>query len=156
LWAIPKELEMTLNIREAVPDDLAHVHQMIGLLARHHGDEVRISLETLQRQVFDLGLARIFVAAEEEGLVGYALLLRRPNLVTGGAGHDINHLFVMEWRRKAGIGRALIAAARAAALAEGSEMLTIGTRWANLGAQSAYRDMGLEELTYGPRFRVAL
>ena len=147
---------MTLNIRKAVPDDLPQVHEMIGLLARHHGDETTISLQTLHRQVFELGLARIFVAAEEEGLVGYALLLTRPNLVTGGVGHDINHLFVMEWRRKAGIGRALIAAARAAAQAEGSEMLTIGTHWKNLGAQSAYRDMGLEEVTYGPRFRVAL
>jgi GNAT superfamily N-acetyltransferase len=156
LWANPKEREMTLNIREAVPDDLAQVHEMIGLLARHHGDEALISLETLQRQVCDLGLARVFVAGEVEGLVGYALVLRRPNLVTGGVGHDINHLFVMEWRRKAGIGRALISLARSVALAEGSEMLTIGTHWKNLGAQRAYRDMGLEEVTYGPRFKVAL
>lgn len=146
---------MTLMIREAVPDDLAQVHEMIGLLARHHGDEPTISLETLRRQVCDLGLARVWVAGEEEGLVGYALVVSRPNLVTGGAGHDINHLFVVEWRRKAGIGRALIAAARKAALEDGAELLTIGTHWKNLGAQTAYRDMGLEEVTYGPRFKVA-
>lgn len=147
---------MTLMIREAVPDDLPQVHEMIGLLARHHGDEPTISLETLHRQVFEMGLGRIWVAGEEEGLVGYALVLSRPNLLTGGAGHDINHLFVVEWRRKAGIGRALIAAARKAALEDGSELLTIGTHWKNLGAQTAYREMGLEEVTYGPRFEVAL
>lgn len=147
---------MTLMIREAVPDDLAQVHEMIGLLARHHGDDPTISLETLRRQVCDLGLARVWVAGEEEGLVGYALVVSRPNLVTGGAGHDINHLFVVEWRRKAGIGRALIAAARKAALEDGAELRTIGTHWKNLGAQTAYRDMGLEEVTYGPRFKVAL
>jgi GNAT superfamily N-acetyltransferase len=156
LWAIPKEPEMTLMIREAVPEDLPQVHEMIGLLARHHEDEPKISVETLHRQVFEIGLGRIWVAAEEEGLVGYALVLTRPNLVTGGVGHDINHLFVMEWRRKAGIGRALIAAARQAAQAEGAEVLMIGTHWKNLGAQKAYRDMGLEEVTHGPRFRIAL
>ena len=116
----------------------------------------RISLQTLHRQVFEMGLGRVWVAAEEEGLVGYALVLTRPNLVTGGVGHDINHLFVMEWRRKAGIGRALIAAARQAAQAEGAEVLMIGTHWKNLGAQDAYRDMGLEEVTFGPRFKIAL
>ena len=148
---------MTLMIRQAVPDDLPQVHEMIGLLARHHGDEPQISLETLRRQVCDLGRARLWVAAEEEGLVGYALVLTWPNLVTGGVRQEIDHLFVMEWRRRAGIGRALIAAARVAALAGGVEVLRIGTHGENLGAQRAYRDMGLEELPQGgPRFRVAL
>jgi ribosomal protein S18 acetylase RimI-like enzyme len=147
---------MTLMIREAVPDDLREVHEMIGLLARHHGEDVKISLETLHRQVFDLGVGRIWVAAEEEGLVGYALVLARPNLVTGGAGHEVNHLFVMEWRRRAGIGRALIAAARGHSQGAGAEFLVIGTHPENLGAQRAYRDMGFEELTSGPRFKIAL
>ena len=114
-------------------------------------------METLHRQVFDLGVGRVWVAAEEEGLVGYALLLARPNLVTGGAGYDLNHLFVMEWRRRAGIGRALIAAARAWAAGEGAEFLMIGTHRENQGAQRAYKDMGLEELPApGPRFRISL
>lgn len=148
---------MTLNIRQAVPGDLPRVHDMIGLLARHHGDQPQISLETLHRQVFELGLARLWVAAEEEGLIGYALMLVRPNLVTGGAGHDVNHLFVHEWRRRAGIGRALISAVRDYSLAEGAEYLVIGTHRENLGAQTAYRGMGLEELpASGPRFRIAL
>lgn len=148
---------MTLIIRQAVPGDLPEVHQMIGLLARHHGDQPQISLQTLHRQVFDLGLGRLWVAAEEEGLIGYALMLVRPNLVTGGAGHDLNHLFVHEWRRRAGIGKALIAAVRAYSVAEGAESLVIGTHRENLGAQNAYRDMGLEEVpASGPRFKIAL
>ena len=110
---------MTLLIREAVPDDLTQVHEIIGLLARHHGDEPGISLPTLHRQVFDLGLGRLWVAAEEVGLVGYALVLVRPDLVTGGVGHDLNHLFVMEWRRRAGIGRRLIGAVRSHSRAGG-------------------------------------
>ena len=77
--------------------------------------------------------------------------------MTGGTGHDINHLFVAEWRRRAGIGRALIAAARQISRAAGAEFLTIGTQVGNLGAQSAYHAMGLEELpASGPRFAIAL
>ena len=146
-----------LIIREATLGDLPQVHQMIGLLARHHGDEAVIALDTLRRQIFEDGLGHLVVAGEEEGLVGYALLLARPNLVTGGLGHDINHLFVVEWRRKAGIGRALIAALRAVSVAAGAEYLMIGTHPENLGAQRAYRQMGLAELPMpGPRFKVEL
>ena len=148
---------MTLTIRDAVPDDLGQVHEMMGLLARHHGDTATISVQELQRQTFDLRLGRIVVAGEEEGLVGYALLLARPNLVTGGVGHDINHLYVVEWRRRAGIGRALIAALREVAQGEGAEYLTISAQAENHGAQRAYRDMGLQEMPqFGVRFKVAL
>jgi len=147
---------MTLIIRQATIGDLPQVHEMIGLLARHHGDVPTISAETLRRQIFDDEVGHLVVAGEEEGLLGYALLLARPNLVTGGIGHDINHLFVVEWRRKAGIGRALIAALRQVSLAAGAEYLTIGTHPANVAAQAAYRQMGLRELPAAPRFKIEL
>ena len=148
---------MTIHIREAVPDDLAEVLDMKGHLARHHGGVPKISLTELQRQIQDQRPGHLLVAAEPEGLVGYALILSRPNLVTGGAGHDINHLFVAERRRRAGIGRALIDAVRQISRAAGAECLTIGTQSGNLGAQSAYRALGLEELpASGPRFAIAL
>ena len=148
---------MTLTIRNATPMDIPQVHAMMGLLARHHGDTATITPPELQRQIFDLGLGRIVVAAEEEGLVGYALLLARPNLVTGGVGHDINHLFVVEWRRRAGIGRALIAALREVSRGAGAEALTISAQVENRGAVAAYREMGLQELpVFGVRFKVDL
>ena len=148
---------MTLTIRNATAMDIPEVHEMMGLLARHHGDTATISPQEMQRQVFDQARGRIMVAAEEEGLVGYALLLARPNLVTGGVGHDINHLFVVEWRRRAGIGRALIAALREVSLGEGAEFLTISAQAENLGAITAYREMGLQEMPlFGVRFRIDL
>ena len=153
---------MTLMIREAVPDDLAQVHEMIGLLARHHGDAITITVEALHNRIFVQKQGCILVAVEEEGLVGHALFLTRPDLVTRGAGHDINHLFVVEWRRRAGIGRAGIGralnqAARQVSQAKGVEHLTIGTHPENLGAQRACQDMGLKEKPlFGPRFRVRM
>ena len=147
---------MTLIIREATLGDLPQVHDMVGLLALHHGDTPSIAIETLRRQIFEDEIGHLVVAGEEEGLVGYALLLPRPNIVTGGRGHEINHLFVVEWRRRAGIGKALIVALRAVSLAQGAEYLVIGTHPDNHAAQRAYRQMGLEELPVGPRFKVAL
>ena len=148
---------MTPAIRDATPGDMVQVHEMIGHLSRHHGDEATITLVQLQEQIFTLRRGRVLVAAEEGGLVGYALLLERPNMATGGGAQDINHLFVVEWRRRAGIGRALIAAARGISQAAGAEALLISTHPANLGAQRAYRDMGLEELPpFGPRFKVGI
>ena len=145
-----------LIIREATLGDLPQVHEMLGLLARHHGDTPSITVEALRRRIFEDNLGYLVVAGEEEGLVGYALLLPRPNLVTGGMGHDINHLFVVEWRRRAGIGRALIAALGQVSQAAGAEYLTIGTHPSNRGAQEAYRRMGLQELPVAPRFKVEL
>lgn len=148
---------MTLIVRTATALDIPQVHEMMGLLARHHGDTATITPQVMQRQIFDEARGRIVVAAEEEGLVGYALLVERPNLVTGGVGHDINHLFVVEWRRRAGIGRALIAALREVRLGAGAEVLTISAQVENLGAIMTYREMGLQEMPlFGVRFRVDL
>jgi hypothetical protein len=101
-----KARQMTPMIRPAVPDDLPQVHQMIGLLARHPGTPPAPSLPMLHRQTFDLGLTRIWVAAEPEGLVGCAVLRQAE-------GQDPVQVYVHEWRRRAGIGRALTAAATA-------------------------------------------
>lgn len=148
---------MNPTIRPATPHDMPQVLAMMDALARHHGETATTSLPVLHHQIFGLGLGHILVAAEEEGLVGYALILPRPNLVSGGASHDIHHLFVAEWRRHAGIGRALIAAAAAFSRAERAEGLTISAQIANDGAQAAYRSMGLAELPlFGVRFRVEL
>ncbi len=147
---------MTLTIREATRHDIPEIRKMMDLLARHHGEAASISEAELQRQVFDLGRGQMVVAAEDEGLVGYALLEGHPNLLTGIMSFGIKHLFVVEWRRRAGIGRALIAALRGLCVAEGAEGLSIGTHRDNQGAQTAYRDMGLEEVSLGPRFKIAL
>lgn len=148
---------MTPTIRPATPHDTPQVLALMRALAQHHGEVATTSLPVLHHQLFGLGLGRVLVAAEEEGLVGYALILPRPNLVSGGASHDIHHLFVVEWRRRAGIGRALIAAAATASRTEGAEALTISAQIANQGAQAAYRGMGLSEMPlFGVRFRVEL
>ncbi|MBC7736220.1 MAG: GNAT family N-acetyltransferase [Candidatus Saccharibacteria bacterium] len=146
---------MTLIIRKATLGDLPGVHQMMILLARHHGDKATVTPERLREQLFDNPIGHLVVAGEEEGLVGYALLLPRPNMVTGGTGQEIHHLFVMEWRRKAGVGQALIAALRQAS--KGAKYPRIVPHSDNFGTQYVYRRTGHAQLpSPEPRFRAEL
>lgn len=140
---------------------LPEVHRMLIELAAHHGDVATITPAMLRRLVLDAPDMRGLVAFPADRPsrlpVGYALLARRTDLITGRSGYDIAHLFVQDVFRGQGIGRALIAAARGLALAEGCTRLTIGAHPANAEAAAAYRAMGLAERPVpGPSFAVAL
>lgn len=119
---------MTTHIRDAVPGDIGEVLHMMDELARVNRAVAQLSEEALTRQITDPRLGRVLVAAEAEGLLGYALILAWPDPQSGGMVHEVTHLFVREWRRRGGIGRALIAAARAAARADGVGTLILGVR----------------------------
>ena len=134
---------------------------MLIALAAHHGDQATITPEALRRIALQGPGARLIVATLDDSPlrhpVGYALLLLRPNLISGAQSYVIDHLFVQEPLRGQGIGRALIAGARRLAQDEGRAGLTIGTHPENDAAALAYRAMGLRELPApGPRFAVEL
>ena len=150
-----------VTIRLAAPEHLPEVHRMLIALAAHHGDEATITPEVLRRIALQGPGARLIVATLDDSPlrhpVGYALLLLRPNLVTGTQSYIIDHLFVQQPLRHQGIGRALIEGAKKLAVEEGRDGLTIGTHPENDAAIVAYRAMGLAELpATGPRFAVEL
>lgn len=150
-----------VTIRLAAPEHLPEVHRMLIALAAHHGDEATITPEVLRRIALQGPGARLIVATLDDSPlrhpVGYALLLLRPNMVTGRQSYDINQLFVQAPLRQQGIGRTLIEGAKKLALEEGRAGLTIGTHPENDAAVLAYRAMGLTELpANGPRFAVEL
>ncbi|MDR7125814.1 GNAT family N-acetyltransferase [Pseudotabrizicola sp. 4114] len=150
-----------IEIRPLEAAHLPEVHRMLIELASHHGDVATITPPVLRSLVLDApdlrGLVAFPMDRPSRLPVGYALLSRRTDLITGRSGYDITHLFVQDVFRGRGIGRALIAAARGLALAEGCTRLTIGTHPANAGAAAAYRAMGLAERPApGPSFAVAL
>lgn len=150
-----------IAIRPAEPAHLPELHRMLVALAAHHGDVATITPAELRRHLFQSPAVRALVACLADSPaphpVGYALIVLRPDLVSGLVSAAINHLYVQPPFRKHGVGRALIAAARDLARAEGRADLVIGTHPANPGAAEAYRAMGLTELPpAGPRFAVAL
>lgn len=150
-----------VDIRPLQASHLPEVHRMLIDLARHHGDVATITPPALRALVLDAPDLRGLVAFPGDRPsrlpVGYALLSRRPDLITGRSGYDITHLFVQDVFRGKGIGRALIAAARRLAQDEGCKRLTIGTPPTNAAAAAAYRAMGLVERPLpGPSFAVPL
>jgi GNAT superfamily N-acetyltransferase len=149
-----------VTIRLARPEDLPEVHRMLIALAAHHGEQATITPQVLGRIALEGPAARLLVALLQDSPqrhpVGYALVLFYPDMVTGGRRGLIEQLFVQEPDRKRGIGRALIAAARAEANGAGCGRLIIGAHPENDGAALAYRAMGLAEPPPpGPRFAVA-
>lgn len=147
--------------RPATAADLPEVHRMLIALAAHHGDQATITPAAFRALTLDNPAAQVIVAhpagSPAPHPVGYALILRRPNPVTGRITHDIAHLFVQPPFRRQGCGRALIAAASAMAQAEGAARLTIAAEAGNEAAQTAYRAMGLAELPVtGAHFAVEL
>lgn len=134
---------------------------MLIALAACHGDQATITPDALRRITLQGPNARLIVATLDDSPmqhpVGYALLLLRPNMVSGTQSYVIDHLFVQEPLRRQGIGRALIEGARKLAVEEGRAGLAIGAHPKNAAAAAAYRAMGLLELPQpGPRFEVAL
>jgi ribosomal protein S18 acetylase RimI-like enzyme len=148
-----------ITTRPATAADLPEVHRMLIALAAHHGDQATIRPAQLARLALHDPAVTVLVAhlraSPSPHPVGYALIQRLPNPVTGGSRGDIAHLFVQADLRGRGIGRALISAARELARHEGIERLSIGTPPANAAAVAVYRAMGLAELPIpGPRFAV--
>lgn len=147
-----------VSIEPAKQSDLAQIQKLIRALSAYHGDIACVTLEQLQDIFFGARAKGIaLVARRDDAMIGYAGVLETIAVHSGIPRFDIHHLHVVENQRSQGVGRALIAAAKAYATAQGARGLTIGTAPQNATAQAAYRAMGLEEITdAGPRFWIEI
>jgi GNAT superfamily N-acetyltransferase len=145
-------------IRRARETDVAAVLEMVGQLARHHGDEPRATLAELERDLFGpVPWVPALVADAGTSLLGYAILCRMYRAHSGERGVDLHHLFVVERARSSGVGRRLVEAALDEASRWGCTFLAVGTHPENLGAQRFYERLGFERAPQGgPRFRTAV
>lgn len=119
-----------VTIRPAVPEHLPEIHRMQIALAMQRGGALLTprGLERIARG----HAARLLVAhlddSPQRHPVGYALLVVTPNLIAGADWGFVEQLYVQEPERRRGIGRALIAAAKAEAAKAGCRGVTIRTR----------------------------
>ncbi|MBU2992680.1 GNAT family N-acetyltransferase [Octadecabacter sp. 1_MG-2023] len=147
------------DIALATRDDLPALYNMICALSAFHGDESQVTLDHLDDIFFGPAPMGIALIAKQGGSpVGYAGLTPTMVLHEGKIRLDIHHLFVVETHRSAGVGTALILAAKSHAKKIGATRLTIGTDPSNKTAIAAYRAMDiLKDITgAGPRFSVDL
>jgi GNAT superfamily N-acetyltransferase len=145
-------------IRKARETDLAAVLEMVGQLARHHGDEPHASLAGLERDLFGPApWVTALVADRGTSLLGYAILCRMYRAQFGERGVDLHHLFVVERARNSGVGRRLVEAALDEARRWGCTFLAVGTHPENFRAQRFFEKLGFERAPQGgPRFRTAV
>lgn len=88
------------------------------------------------------GRLRAFVAEADAGLVGFATTIEVPASLGLARFWQIRDLFVVPAHRRLGIGRALLASVREAAIASGAVRLVVQTEDGNDPALRLYADSG--------------
>ncbi len=145
-----------VTVRLAQPDDLPEVHRMLIALAAQAGGRTTITPGILARIALEGRAARLIVAhrtdSPQRHPVGYALVLIGRNMVAGADWGFVEQLYVQEPDRKRGIGRALVAAARAEAAKAGCEGATVSSRPETDGAALVWRAQGLDLADPEPRY----
>lgn len=135
-------LDRPLTIRRAAPEDLPEVHRMAIALGAGRGAGP-LPTRALMQRIAGGQSARILVAfrgdSPQRHPVGYALVLVDRNMIAGADWGFVEQLFVQEPYRGRGIGRALIAAARAEAERLGGGGVTIRSRPEMDAAALAFR-----------------
>ena len=142
-------------IRPAALPDLPALLVLVEALTRHHGDEPKVTPDSLARDFFGAEpWFRVLVAELGRLVVGYAALLPRARLGFGQRGLDLHHLFVAERQRRLGIGAALVTASVELARSLDCDYMIIGTHPDNVLAQAYYPRLGfaLDTGAGGARF----
>ena len=88
------------------------------------------------------GRLRAFVAEDGGAFVGFAITMDVPASLRLGHSWQIKDLFVLPTHRRLGIGRALLASVRAAAIESGALRLILQTEDDNESALRCYADSG--------------
>lgn len=149
----------TVTIRRATAEDLPETHRMMIALGAQHGLPATLTPRVLARIALDGPAARLLVAhrtdSPQRHPVGHALLILGRNMVAGATWGFVEQLYVQAPDRGQGIGRALLAAARAEALAAGCAGVTVSSRPETDGSALGYRALGLEMDAARPRFAAA-
>ncbi len=150
----------SVTVHPAESSDLPEVHRMLVALAAHHGDTATLTPGQLARLLQGpeaSALVACLPGSPARHPVGYALITRRHEMISGHLLLDITHLYVQPPFRGMGIARTLIAAAQEQAVTERALDLTIGTHPENKASAATYRHMGLTERPVpGPRFAIPL
>ncbi|HEY7396832.1 MAG TPA: GNAT family N-acetyltransferase [Gaiellaceae bacterium] len=85
---------------------------------------------------------RVFVAEDRARFVGFAITMEVPASLRLARFWQIRDLFVIPTHRRLGVGRALLASVRAAAIASGALRLVVQTEDDNDSALRLYADSG--------------
>ena len=132
-----------VQIRALEQSDLTALLAMVVALTKHHGDEARLTPESLARDFFGpVAGYHGLVAVRGPDVVGYAATLPLGRLGDGARGLELHHLFVEPTARHQGVGRQLVRAVETLGRNLGCTYVMIGTHPDNHAAQGYYQHLG--------------
>ena len=127
------------GIREATVDDANAVFGLLTLLAMSY-EPSRAAFDRTYPLLIDSPSAHVLVAEDEEGIQGYVYASDMPTLFANGTVTEILELYVVESRRRQGIGASLVNAVVVRARQRDAVEVTVPTR----RASSFYEAIGFE------------
>lgn len=130
-WATPNDIEPVLEMLE-------DYHRQEGLRG-HSRDRIRAVLEDLFEYP---SRGRIALAEDDTGVIGYALVVRRPSFEWASDVAVIDEIFVKGKARERGVGRRMIAFVEQYAATEGLPNITLEVSMLNVSAREFYRSVG--------------
>ena len=132
-------------VRDAVPDDVGQVVDLVRQLARYERSEdaVQATEADFQRVLFCTSPQVFALVAEAEGkVIGIAVYFVSFSTWTGRHGLYLEDLFVVPGHRSRGVGRALLGSLAARALDRGCARLEWAVLDWNQPAIDFYRSLG--------------
>jgi GNAT superfamily N-acetyltransferase len=150
---------MTISIRLATTRDAAKVarcvHSLLGELAPDHPANPAI-LEARAERILAMPTVHGFLAEDEKGPAGLAMLNDCAAIYAGGSFGEITELWVDPLRRSQGIAAALVAAIRSFGEGRGWQRIEVGAPEQPVWARTVefYKREGFSEV--GPRLRLLL
>ena len=147
-----------MHIREAVPDDVPDLKELWTEFMNYHSDldsDYTLSDDALTNWAeyldakFDDSLAKIFVAVEDEIVVGYvgAMIRMYPPVWTITRYGYIEEIAVTKNFRRKGTASRLLAAAQKWLLSEGISRIKVNIDSANESSQGFFRSQGFLDNT---------
>jgi ribosomal protein S18 acetylase RimI-like enzyme len=117
--------------------------QIFDQYRAHYGQasDASRSARWLEQNV-STGRLRVFIAEDGGRYVGFAITMEMPGSLRLAHYWQIRDLFVLPAHRRLGVGRALLASVRAAAIASGALRLVVQTEDDNDPALRLYTDSG--------------
>jgi GNAT superfamily N-acetyltransferase len=141
--------DTAISIRRCRADDLPAVFDLLIQLQEAAPTVEELSLETVRRLFGEMEGSPAFyanlVAIGEGRVCGFVSVICYKTLYHEGGTALINELVVDRSCRRAGVGRALIGAAREVAAERGMDELEVATEGFNRDAQAFYRRCGFDQ-----------
>jgi len=125
------------------PREIEALAEIFDQYRAHYGEDSDASRSACWlRENLSTGRLRVLVAEDDERFVGFATTMEVPASLRLSHFWQIRDLFVLPTHRRLGVGRALLASVRAAAIASGALRLVLQTEDDNDPALRLYADSG--------------